>query len=1584
MTAKSTDSVLSRNPSIQKPLQPVRSKYHQIFREQEALGPFRGYSPEQRIQANARYAEELKREVAQRFSYSSFFVRGDQKDGARFKDIFKRFFASARGGVPWKEKASKVLADKFRGYSDICSVYEVELSEPIRYSGSGDYGSGGYTVTHTTDIGPSPEFIQELESLIKGCYGLKEEFLSILQANRLKLGDTVKLDHRDVSFATYLDKPQYPNLQEIEANNAIPREQRQPLPRPQMKFFLKHYLLQALSTIYPKCTDKLNEIFTLLLEIKWLEHDNNQIKVYLGQGKNIPKGIGYGDIKGFIDIQGSIYAVKKTLGDGACGLHALLGDPIYGEYRYSGPQNVREVFVERLEEKITNQDIRLLLKNILKAHISATEDPSSRMIFEGDQGLALRQEYEWARNQYESYLLRLKQDEAFFWKDQLDFPPIRSKLLEEARNSSRYRHKSDWQILEMLRETPSLISTLIDADRVSFLQRLEPCYRGYIFRIIYEKQDLSQYREAAEDLFVLNHVYPQYIQVVKDSAFLFNTQELQLAALLFEKKMQVFTTDSGVLKKATDPINEHLAGPLTIIHHANLHFERCVPSSLEERDEVNDALNEWNTAKFLAGLQKERDGSIQKRFENLLKDEICTLAWSAAISAGTQNPAWVLGQSARSAIKLWGNHVDPEQQRKELQMLMLLANSSVAKGLGGNPSQLLMSLGIDLWDLGVRPENIKKNEASFRNMGISLVKGVLTLDYKKFAEGILGGALSEGTNRLLETDEKTSTGARILLGLLKNQDAQGILVEKTIASALKKPKIPHKETGIEVEVDPDSESQFPLQVLPEVDEENKPKIQITIEEESKPIAPKAESDTAIPPPIEMHDPEGYKNLLVEGEGLQATLKKLQNDLIIPKITLEKAQKAVNDNQAKIDKYANKGGNSAYKKTLKYKEKGYEKVADRNVAQGNVDKITNKIAEVSGKIAENQKAQLVASSPKHIPAPDSVVHIIGNEKTGKNHHPYYVESGQKQGLGKYDNPEDARYISGLFTKVETNKLSLERQCFGAQEQLVEVGFSIDDIPERPNLSMPTILGNDVDANSKTLNTACANHKKEVQQYLSGLEKLLGNPIETQGLSKSEISQITRQVTPNIKDAKEHGFWYNAWRAPGKGLRWLDDHGVSLSVNVQVSRDLYKTPPPNTTPSRPGVYGPSEPPQIASVSVNAPVQEPSIVQNWGWQGVEAMQQDTVMKTLEQNINANRQTFSGMPQAPIDYQAVWGQGFRGDVQLPPMELSGLGQNEIVPRTEGIKDISFISVLLERGTGHSLKTAGIHGGDYQPVAVKIQSFVVEGGKLAKEFALQRLNDPIQADIDVVLALAKVPGKILKESVQFILNPNFSDDLISRDMVRTIAIVSKTADTKFNEAIWSFNPGYNPDSAASKIAGAAGEFFLIESVFLRAGRAKSLIDRALVRPQGFGQQVRIIEGFQQPALRSGLSFPKLGLMPGQHKLLAERNISQIRTDWVFPKKGGASINGRWYTEHALERMAPRTPEVMAELEVRMLERAAKKGYLPQTEEFGEWLVKNKPNPRNIPPSVVESEIAKPGSTSIRVELNNKGDVVTVIPGGKI
>jgi hypothetical protein len=78
--------------------------------------------------------------------------------------------------------------------------------------------------------------------------------------------------------------------------------------------------------------------------------------------------------------------------------------------------------------------------------------------------------------------------------------------------------------------------------------------------------------------------------------------------------------------------------------------------------------------------------------------------------------------------------------------------------------------------------------------------------------------------------------------------------------------------------------------------------------------------------------------------------------------------------------------------------------------------------------------------------------------------------------------------------------------------------------------------------------------------------------------------------------------------------------------------------------------------------------------------------------------------------------------------------------------------------------------------------------------------------------------------------------------------------------------------------------------------------------------------------------------------------------------------------------MAPDTPQIRAELEARALGRAESAGLEPGTPEFQEWWGKNGPDPRDVPPMVVEAEIANPGSTTVQVVTNVNGDVVTVIP----
>ncbi|PGN05093.1 pre-toxin TG domain-containing protein [Priestia megaterium] len=112
---------------------------------------------------------------------------------------------------------------------------------------------------------------------------------------------------------------------------------------------------------------------------------------------------------------------------------------------------------------------------------------------------------------------------------------------------------------------------------------------------------------------------------------------------------------------------------------------------------------------------------------------------------------------------------------------------------------------------------------------------------------------------------------------------------------------------------------------------------------------------------------------------------------------------------------------------------------------------------------------------------------------------------------------------------------------------------------------------------------------------------------------------------------------------------------------------------------------------------------------------------------------------------------------------------------------------------------------------------------------------------------------------------------------------------------------------------------------------------------------------------------------------------------WSMPK-GGAVIHGRKYTEHALERMAPNTAEVRAELTTRAHQKAAEKGIKVGTTEYNKF-IKSYVDPRGITPTVIEDAIkntpAKPGSRAgtfdhiaekVKVVVNNTDDVITVIP----
>lgn len=153
--------------------------------------------------------------------------------------------------------------------------------------------------------------------------------------------------------------------------------------------------------------------------------------------------------------------------------------------------------------------------------------------------------------------------------------------------------------------------------------------------------------------------------------------------------------------------------------------------------------------------------------------------------------------------------------------------------------------------------------------------------------------------------------------------------------------------------------------------------------------------------------------------------------------------------------------------------------------------------------------------------------------------------------------------------------------------------------------------------------------------------------------------------------------------------------------------------------------------------------------------------------------------------------------------------------------------------------------------------------------------------------------------------------------------------------------------------------------------------------------------------------------LPDPYAQLRERGIPQTLTDaeinaanqaglkmmagesgtdsWNMVE-GGGTINGREYSQHAMERMAPDTPQVRAELSRRAEKSATQRGLKVGTQEYYEYC-KKYVDPRNIPPSVIEDAISStkgiPGNrpdtfihetADVKIVINSAGKVITVIP----
>ena len=218
--------------------------------------------------------------------------------------------------------------------------------------------------------------------------------------------------------------------------------------------------------------------------------------------------------------------------------------------------------------------------------------------------------------------------------------------------------------------------------------------------------------------------------------------------------------------------------------------------------------------------------------------------------------------------------------------------------------------------------------------------------------------------------------------------------------------------------------------------------------------------------------------------------------------------------------------------------------------------------------------------------------------------------------------------------------------------------------------------------------------------------------------------------------------------------------------------------------------------------------------------------------------------------------------------------------PKPHLFKEFALLGRLLKKGTGHDLYTPGVHTEGFQPVAIKVEAMVLEAAQFTKSFALQRLNNPIQADIDVTLGVLRGAGELAKGTFRFLLDTHNPDDVISRDMLSTFDILASNIDMRFTSMIQQVNPGYNPHSPASKAGSELFKALIFERILIgktaaiTRGGARALTGLAARSEVAYVEQRALL----RPAYRGGFAGEKTVAK------LADRNIEEIKLV-IEPKK---------------------------------------------------------------------------------------------------
>lgn len=281
-----------------------------------------------------------------------------------------------------------------------------------------------------------------------------------------------------------------------------------------------------------------------------------------------------------VRVQGRPYKICTTKGDGACGLHALLGEKNkHGEYVFSVPEglrgqysNIREVYVGMLSQipEEERPKILQLFNDMLRQYLGPNPTPEAKWLYGSSQIEEKMRELKSELQECDEKWNALSEKERAFFKRLRTCCP--EAVLEQMRGDVPLEDfQKKYVSNEML-----FVSVCHEHSQQILTQLGDSSLGQELAQIQSNKEEIRSDKEETLKEFVSKNaskIFAVYKEACKRTDYYFSDLELGMIAIACQIKLNI--VPHRLLLEIGDPITYGSEGEEVVIFHKGNHYSRC-------------------------------------------------------------------------------------------------------------------------------------------------------------------------------------------------------------------------------------------------------------------------------------------------------------------------------------------------------------------------------------------------------------------------------------------------------------------------------------------------------------------------------------------------------------------------------------------------------------------------------------------------------------------------------------------------------------------------------------------------------------------------------------------------------------------------------------------------------------------------------------------------------------------------------------------------------------------------------------------------------------------------------------------------